>query len=181
MRLPFLFLSLAFCAIAYLGAAPSAQAGTLDLAVVQFSGIVEEADINQALQGQNLAKAAFGDRLEIRDRRLRGSPVLFSQTLTVRKGENFLSSTRVGGQRAEVKGQVGHDRISAQVALSEGIQKPLRRFSQLVYRGEGRLVSGPPRVLGLRQIDTRQPSGVRGQTRVTTEQTTVALIYQFQP
>jgi hypothetical protein len=181
MRTSTLIFSLTLCVLTSFLAASATQAGTLDLAVVQFSGIVEEEQINQALEGQELAKAAFGDRFEIRDRRLRSSPVLFSQTLSVRSGDRFLSSTRVGGQRAEVEGQIGRDRLNAQVVLSEGIQKPLRRFSQLVYRGNGPLISGPARVLGLRQIDSRQTTGPRGQARVETTQTTVALIYQFRP
>ena len=157
----------------------AATAGTLDLAVVQFAGLVDESTVNQSLEGQILAKATFGDRFEVKDRSLSGAPVLFSQSLTVNLGENFLSSTRLGGQRAEVEGQIGTSRLAARIALSEGVEKPLRRFSRLVYRGEGPLVQGSARVLSLRQIDSREPTVVRGKSRMETTQMTMALIYQY--
>ena len=180
MRIPSLFGPLALLTALLVTLLP-VSAGTLDLAVVQLTGLVAEEDVNQALEGQNLREAAFGDRFEIRDQSFRGSPVLFSQTLGVRLGDRFLSSMRVGGQRAEVEGQISANQLKAQVVISEGVQKPLRRFSQMAYRGQGRLVTGPARVLSLRQVDVRQPSVVRGQARVASEQFTIALLYQYRP
>jgi hypothetical protein len=154
-------------------------AGTLDLAIIQLNGLAEIEEINDALRGENLASAAFGDRFQVKNARLRGTPVLFSQTLGVTPGRPFGSSTRIGGQRAEVEGKLGSNDLQARIVLSEGMEANLRRFSQSVYQGNGPLVPGAPRVLGLRQVDLRQPSTVKGRAKMTTTQLSVVLLYQY--
>jgi len=153
--------------------------GTLDLAIIQFNGLAEVEEINEGLKGETLAKAAFGDRFQVKNSRLRGIPVLFAQTLGVNPGSAFGSSTRIGGQRAEVEGRLGATDLQASIALSEGMEANLRRFSRSVYKGSGPLVAGQPRVLGLRQVDLRSPSTTKGRAKMTTTQLTVALLYQY--
>jgi hypothetical protein len=154
-------------------------AATLDLAIIQLNGLAEVEELNAALQGENLAKATVGDRFQVKDSRLKGVPVLFAQTLGVNPGSAFSSSTRIGGQRAEVEGRIGANELQATIALSEGMEAHLRRFSRSVYQGKGPLVAGPPRVLGLRQVDLRQPSTTKGRAKMTTTQLTIVLIYQY--
>jgi hypothetical protein len=164
--------------LSFVGLVP-VSAGTLDLAVIQFNTTVEEEEINEALRGVSLARATVGDRMEVKNTRLNGVPVLFSQTTGITPGAPFGSSTRVGVQRAIVEGNTRNNTLTAKVAISEGMESGLRRFSQTVYQGRGPLSTGDPKVFGLRQIESRQPSTVKGRTRMVNTSSTVALLYQY--
>lgn len=157
----------------------TALGGTLDLAIIQLNGPAEVEEINDALRGETLSKAALGDRFQVKNSRLRGVPVLFAQTFAANPGNAFKSSTRIGVQRAEVEGFLGMNDLQAAVALSEGIVGNFRRFSRSVYQGKSPLVDGQPRVLGLRQVDARAPTTTKGRAKITTTQSTIALLYQF--
>jgi hypothetical protein len=167
------------CLSLLLAFTPVLSAGTLDLAIIQINAVVEEAEINEALRGESLARASFGDRLQVKNSRFNGIPVLFSQTMGITPGANFGNSTRVGVQRADVSGNTRNNVLTAEIAISEGMEGALRRFSRTVYQGRGALTTGDPKVFGIRQIDQRIPSTVKGRTRMTNTQTTVALLYQY--
>lgn len=163
-----------------LGLSSVLQAGTLTFAVLQFSSLVEEGELREALAGESLRGVTGKDRMDSRNALLRNVPILFSQEVRVARGSGFANTTRLGAQQATVEGRVA-DSISLQVTLSEGVDAGLRRFSQSVYRGEGALVSGRPQVLSLRQVDSRTQTAQRGRPRMVTNQFTIALVYQFQP
>lgn len=174
-----IFRNIAQAAAALVLTISSLAAGTLDLAVIQINGLVDAAGINESLRGENLAKATIGDRLDVRDSRLRGVPVLFGQTIGVSPGNKFGSVTRIGAQRAEVEGSLGSNEIQASIAISEGMEAHLRRFSRSVYKGNAPLVRGPVQVLGIRQVDLRSPTVTKGRSKMTTTQLTVLVLYQY--
>ena len=156
------------------------QAGELIVAVLQFPTLVEEQDLRESLAGESLAGITETDRIDSKNRLLRGTPVIFSQRVQVSAGSTFSNVTRIGTSHAEVSGKLDNG-ISVNIAIAEGVQGPLRRFSRSVYRGSGKLSRGNASLLSLRQVDTKQPTVVKGKSKIVTNQYTMALIYQFNP
>lgn len=167
--------------VALLGFFPiEMKAGELILAVLQFPSLVEQGAVMDALAGEDLRSVTDDDRFNSKNSLLRGTPVLFSQRLMVNPGASFGNVTRYGTLHSEVQGKLDGG-ISVQISLSEGVQAGIRRFSRSVYRGAGKLERGRPAVLSFRQVDTKQPSVVKGKTKMISNQYTIALVYQFLP
>jgi len=157
----------------------TALAGNLDLVVLQFPSAVEVDALRDALRGEKLAAISDGDRVRSGNSLLRGTPVLFAQTMTVPQAGRFATSTRLGNERAEVDGRIENSNLTVDISLSTGVEAPLRRFSRSVFRGSGPLRPGDPQILSIREVTSKQPSVSKGKTRMTTSQSTIALIYQF--
>lgn len=161
---------------------PTLLAGRLDFAVVRFASLVEQSDLEAALEGESLTDLIVGDRLQSRKGVLRGGLVLFAQSLQVASSQVDLSNTtRIGNQEAAVKGALRGRSIALEVSLEEGVEAPLKRFSRRVYNGSGSLLGGSPRVLGFRQIESRTPTVVKGKSKTISVVTTNILVYQYRP
>lgn len=181
MRVPMCFRSILLAGLFFCGVC-SAGAGRLDLAVIQFSELVTQEQLDGALKPESLFDATNADRVIARDSVLRGAVVLFAQSFpSATNPMTFDNSTRIGNQRAEVSGNIAGGRIKASIALSEGVDAGLRRFSRKLYEGSGTLVPGAPRVLALRQIQSRTPSVKQGKTKMINREWTMAVVYQYKP
>jgi hypothetical protein len=162
-------------------AAPVALAGHLDLAVIQFQGEKEPAEISAALARVALGEVTDGDKTRTGESALRGGNVLFAQRLVVSPGAKFSTSTRLGNQRADVNGSFAAGTLKAEVALIEGVRAGLRNYQTRTYRGAAAPTGSRPVLLSLVRREVSAPSVVKGKAKLEKSTFTTILAGQYVP
>ena len=163
--------------LAILSISLAANASQLDLAVIQFPEGKTTEELNAALASVSLAEITNSDRTMTSESYLKGGYVVFSQSLPL--ALRFASSTRLSNNRAEVKGEIGGSNIHVTITLSEGVVAGLRRFSSRTYEANASLPPGQPRVLSIREVSGKAPTGVRGQVSMKEINFCTAIIGQI--
>jgi hypothetical protein len=164
-----------------LATAPLAMAGRLDLAVIQFQGEKEPAEVSAALARVVLGEVTEGDKTRTGEAALRGGNVLFAQRLTVSPGAKFSTSTRLGNQRADAGGSLAAGTVKAEIALIEGVRAGLRNYQTRTYRGSAALAGGRAVLLSLVRRDVSAPSVVKGRAKLEKSSFTTILAAQYVP
>ena len=141
-----------------------ANAGQLDLAVVQFPEIKTVEELNAALAKVNLAEITNSNRTMTSESYLKGGYVVFAQSLPA-TGQ-FASSTRISNSRADVQGKISGNQIAVTITVGEGVDAGLRRFSSRTYQANTSLTPGQPQILSLRQISSKTAVVTKGQSSI---------------
>ncbi len=155
------------------------HAGRLDLAVIQFPEPKTAEELNAALANVSLFDLSDADRTRTDEPYLKGGYVIFAQSVGATPGAKFSSITRLKNDRVDVEGQLGSGSISVSITTIEGVKAGLRSIESRVYRGEGPLSGGAPRVLSIRQIKGKAPHVEKGQAKMRTYDLTTVLIAQY--
>jgi hypothetical protein len=159
--------------------AGSMFAGILDVAVIQFPEVKTAGELDSALSRVNLAEVTNSDRTMSGESYLKGGYVSFAQSLPVNSGQRFSSATRLKNDRADVSGVFSSGNLSISIALSEGVDAGLRRFSKRVFAGSGPLPAGPARVIGIRQVTGKTQSTIKGQATIKDVTFCSVIVAQF--
>ncbi len=169
--------SVLFAAIASLFLAPmAAQAGRLDIAVIQFTDKRDPDVIAEALHGVDLATITDSDRTETKVPGLSAGWVIFTQSLNVSSGGSFSSSTRLTNQRADVAGSLSGTKLSVQVTILEGVKIGLRKYKQSSYSGTGSVAGGVPQLISVAR-STGKTANSRGRVTSFDFTTIIAAVY----
>ncbi len=163
-------------ALAFLALGLSAQAGQLNLAIVQFPEVKTVEELESALASVDLVEMTNSNRTMTSESYLKGGYVVFAQSLPV--STRFASSTRISDNRADVQGQFSGSNIAVTITLSEGVDAGLRRYSSRTYEANAPLSPGQPRVLSLRQISGKTQIVTKGQAAVKDTNFCSAIIAQ---
>jgi hypothetical protein len=156
-------------------------AGQLDVAVIQFPEEKTPAELEKALVKVDLFEMTNADRTRTTHPYLKGGSVLFAQRFSALPPSRFSTVTRLKSASADVEGHLGTANLSLSISLMEGVKAGLRTFQKKVYTGSGRLASGSPHVLGLRQVHGRSPNVVKGQTKMESYFLTTVVLAQYAP
>ncbi|MFZ4776434.1 MAG: hypothetical protein ACOYM3_13765 [Terrimicrobiaceae bacterium] len=154
-----------------------ANAGQLDLAIVQFPEVKTAEELNAALASVILAELTNSNRTMTPESYLKGGYVVFAQSLPATG--SFASSTRISNNRADVEGKVSGNNIAVTITLGEGVDAGLRRFSSRTYQANASLAPGQPRILSLRQISGKSAVVTKGQSSIKETNFTSAIIGQI--
>jgi hypothetical protein len=157
----------------------TAFAGRLDLAIVQFPEVKTVEELNAALANVNLAEITNSDRTMTSESYLKGGYVIFAQSLGTSAGQKFASATRLSNKRADVEGSLGSGSLNVSIAISEGVEAGLRRFTRRVYEASGSFATGPAQVISLRQISGKTQSTIKGQATIKDINFCSAIIAQY--
>jgi hypothetical protein len=169
--------SVLFAALATLFFAPlAAQAGRLDIAVIQFTDKRDTAMIAEALRSVDLPKITDSDRTETKVKGLSAGWVIFTQSLNVSPGGKFASSTRLTNQRADVSGSLHGSDLSVQVTILEGVKIGLRKYRQNSYAGSGSVAGGVPQLIAVNR-STGKTANSRGRVSSFDFTTIIAAVY----
>jgi hypothetical protein len=161
--------------------ATSAFAGQLDLAIIQYSNGAPAEEISAAMSSVRLAEMTNADKTQTRARELQGGKVLFAQSLDANPGSKFANSTRLGNNRADVKGSLGKGYVQAEITLSEGVRSGLRNFDQKTYAGRATIVPGTAKVLSIKETRVKAPSVVKGKAKLETSSYVTLVVAQYRP
>lgn len=159
----------------------SVFAGQLDLAIVQFPEVKTAEELDAALAKVNLVDITNSDRTMTTESYLKGGYVVFAQSLPGTPGQRFASATRLSNFRADVAGRLGAGDIAVSITISEGVDAGLRRFSQRVYEASAPLGAGSPRVLSIRQLNSRTQGAVKGKAMLKDVNFCSVIIGQYTP
>ncbi|MBN8711201.1 MAG: hypothetical protein BGO12_10250 [Verrucomicrobia bacterium 61-8] len=155
-------------------------AGRLDIAVIQFGSERTPEELAAALSRTNLSEITNSDRTITSENELKAGNVLFAQSFVASPGAGFATSTRLGNQRADVKGQLGSGRVSVNIDIIEGVKLGLRNYATSNYNGSGP-VSSAPQIISMKQTRIKGPQVEKGQTKMRTLYLTTILVAQYQP
>lgn len=167
-------------ALALVLAATPVFAGRLDIAVIQFGSERTPEELAAALSRTNLSEITNSDRTITSENELKAGNVLFAQSFVASPGAGFATSTRLGNQRADVKGQLGSGRVSVNIDIIEGVKLGLRNYATSNYNGSGP-VSSAPQIISMKQTRIKGPQVEKGQTKMRTLYLTTILVAQYQP
>lgn len=167
-------------ALALVLAASPVFAGRLDIAVIQFGSERTPEELAAALSRTNLSEITNSDRTITSENELKAGNVLFAQSFVASPGAGFATSTRLGNQRADVKGQLGSGRVSVNIDIIEGVKLGLRNYATSNYNGSGP-VSSAPQIISMKQTRIKGPQVEKGQTKMRTLYLTTILVAQYQP
>jgi len=166
-------------ALAALFLAPlAAQAGRLDIAVIQFTDKRDPAIIAEGLRSVDLAKVTDSDRTETNVAGLRAGWVVFSQSMAVSPGNSFSTSTRLTNQRADVTGSLNGSKLSVQITILEGVKIGLRKYRQSSYSGSGSVAGGGPQLISVTR-STGKTANSRG--RISSYDFTTIIAASYTP
>jgi hypothetical protein len=158
----------------------TAQAGRLDLAVMQFSDARDAAAMDQAVKEVDLMKVTDSDRTETIVPAIRGGWVLFTQSIGVGSGA-FANSTRLGNQRADVSGTLNGSNLSVRISILEGVKVGLRKHRENVYEANGSVAGGVPQIVGIRQSTGKTQTAIKGRATITSYNYTTIIVARYQP
>jgi hypothetical protein len=171
-----------FAAVLSLLVAPlTAQAGRLDIAVMQFTDKRDPEAMAAALREIDLVKITDSDRTETSVPALRGGWVVFTQSIGVNPGGQFASSTRLTNQRADVSGSLNGSNLSVKISILEGVKVGLRKYTENTYEGSGSVAGGVPQLVGIRQTKNKTQTAIKGRTTITYMNFTTIIAARYVP
>ncbi len=177
MRLPILLAA----AVALVFTPLAAQAGRLDLYVLQFTDARNLDEVAAALTEVDLDKVTDSDRTETSVRGLRGGWVVFTQSFGIGGAGSFANVTRLTNQRADVSGSLNGSNLTVQIRILEGVKVGLRKYSESSYGGSGSIAGGVPRIVGVRQSKGKTQEAIKGRTRIVETEYTTLVIARYRP
>jgi hypothetical protein len=167
--------------VSFLAAPLTAQAGRLDIFILQFVDERDQASIEEALGKVDMLKVTNSDRTETSVKGLRGGNVIFVQSLPISTGQNFASSTRLDNRRADVSGTLSGSSVSVRVTLMEGVKVGLRKYKEFVYEGAGAIGGGVPHLISINRSTNKTMEMVKDRQRTITYDSTTIIIAQYTP
>lgn len=176
MRLTVLFAALATLLLTSL----PAQAGRLDLVVLQFSDARDLDAVSAALREVDLLKISDSDRTETSVPALRGGWVVFTQSIGIGGGA-FGNSTRLSNERADVSGSLNGTNLSVQITILEGVKVGLRQYTERTYQGSGSVAGGYPQIVGVRQSKGKTQEAIKGRSKIVETNFTTLVIARYRP
>jgi hypothetical protein len=159
----------------------TAQAGRLDIAILQFVDDRDQASVEAALGEVNLLKVTDSDRTETNVRGLRGGNVIFVQSLPISAGQSFSSSTRLDNRRADVSATLSGTSLSVRVLLMEGVKVGLRKYRETIFEGAGPVGGGRPHLLSFQHSTNKSMTLVKDRQKTITYDLTTIVIGQYTP
>lgn len=157
----------------------SASAGRLDIAVIQYADARDQAEVAAAFAKSNLFEITDSDKVESRDKAIRGGKVLFVQSLSVSPGSSFTNATRLGNQRADVSGSLSGNRMQVEISVQEGIDIGLRKFSRSAYSADGTLSGNTASIIAIKASQGRTATAVKGQQKVVSYNYSTLVVAQY--
>jgi len=159
----------------------SAFAGRLDIAVIQFTDARTPEDIAAGLAKVDLFEITDSDRTETSDRSLRGGHVLFAQRFTLVPGSKFGMSTRIAENRADVSGSLSGSKLAVEIAIQQGVDVGLRKFTRHLFSGSGSIGGGVTKIISVKLSQGKTQSAVKGKSKLETYSYTSVLAAQYKP
>lgn len=153
------------------------SAQQLDVAIIQFPELKTVEELEAALASVNLADLTNADRTMSSESYLKGGYVVFVQSLPL--VSRFASSTRLSNNRADVVGRLTGNSLALSITLSQGVAAGIRRFTTTTYEAQASVPPGQPRVMSLRQVNSKTASATKGRAElrnVTFSSATIAQI-----
>lgn len=103
------------------------------------------------------------------------------QSLSLSRGTNFKSATRLKDSRVNVAGRLEAQNASVEITLLEGVKAGFRSFKKSVYSGAGPLPSGSARILSLKLFTSREVKVLKGRSQTEYAESTVVVAAQYTP
>jgi len=175
------FALLAVVVVSLLSLSHTAQAGRLDIFILQFIDDRDQASIEEALGKVDMLKVTNSDRTETSVKGLRGGNVIFVQSLPISAGQSFSSSTRLDIRRADVSGTLGGSSVSVRVTLMEGVKVGLRKYKEYVYEGAGAIGGGVPHLISIQRSSNKTMEMIKDRQRTITYDSTTIMVAQYTP
>ncbi len=166
------------CLIAALAA--NTQAGQLTIAVVQYTDARTADSLAAGFSSVKLSDVTNSDNVESSDPAIRGGRVLFAQTIPASASTAFSSSTRLGVNRADVTGRLQAPKLKVEVAIQEGVDIGIRKFSRSVFSGSGALQGDNPTILGIRESTGTTQSAIKGKATLKNYNFTTLVLGQWE-
>ncbi len=157
----------------------SAEAGRLDIAVIQYSDSRDQAEMAAAFANANLFEITDSDKVESRDQAIRGGKVIFVQSLSISPGSSFANATRLGNQRADVSGSFSGNQVRVEISVQEGVDIGLRKFKRSVFSADGALSGNAASVIAVKASSGRTATAVKGQQKVVSYDYSTLVVAQY--
>ncbi len=157
----------------------SASAGRLDIAVIQYADARDQAEVAAAFAKADLFKITDSDKVESREKAIRGGKVVFAQSLAISPGSSFANSTRLGNQRADVSGSFSGNQVQVEISVQEGVDIGLRKFRRSEYSADGSLSGNAASIIAVKASSGRTATAVKGQQKVVNYNYSTLVVAQY--